>query len=255
MAKSTQLIQKIPQGRSDVSIGFEALRCYNNVAAMVVILFLLSSCKENDGGNILNSNRWESDIQAFEAYDNQVPPAEGSVLFIGSSSIMNWKTLSDDMNPVPVINRGFGGSTMSDLNYYRDRIIKNHKPKIVVVYEGDNDIAAGVSIEALIAEYENFIDYMEEEHSTVEICFISIKPSPKRIDYWPSMKTANFQLKKLIDIDSDRLCYLNIANAMLDEYGEPNKKLFLSDELHLNRQGYVIWSDVIRPKILSIYAD
>ena len=87
-------------------------------------------------------NRFEDEISAFEAADSLAMPAPGSVLFVGSSSIRFWNTLEEDMAPLPVINRGFGGSTFDDLLFYMDRIVMPYQPSAVVLYEGDNDIAS-----------------------------------------------------------------------------------------------------------------
>src|SRR6266550_4287597 len=84
-------------------------------------------------------NKWEPEIRKFEDSDRQNPPPKGAVLFIGSSSIQKWNSLADDFPGTKVINRGFGGSEIADSTVYVDRIVVPYRPKMVVLYAGDND--------------------------------------------------------------------------------------------------------------------
>ncbi len=97
--------------------------------------------------NAATDGKWENDIAAFEAADRIDPPPKDAIVFVGSSSIRLWKTLSDDFSGLPVINRGFGGSCMHDTLRYADRIVIPYRPRHVVVYAGDNDIAFGGTVE------------------------------------------------------------------------------------------------------------
>ena len=66
-----------------------------------------------------NSEKWESEIAAFEAGDRTNPPPRDCILFVGSSSIRMWSTLRHDFPGLPVVNRGFGGSQIADSNGWR----------------------------------------------------------------------------------------------------------------------------------------
>lgn len=195
-------------------------------------------------------NRWEPYIQAFETRDKADPPPQNAILFVGSSSIVYWRTLKEDMAPLTVINRGFGGSQMFELNMFRDRIVSNYKPRAIVVYEGDNDVAAGKSVDEIISEFKDFITHIDEVLGTTDIFLIAVKPSIARANMWETMKEVNVQLKKLADKNS-RVHYLDIATPMLQENGLVRQDLFVDDGLHLNEKGYEIWSNVIRPILLA----
>lgn len=197
-------------------------------------------------------NRWEPFIQAFEEGDKADPPPENAIVFAGSSSIVFWRTLKEDMAPLTVINRGFGGSQMFELNMYRDRIVTNYKPKAVVVYEGDNDVAAGKSVNEIVSQYKEFISHIDRELSTTEIYLIAVKPSIARAAMWETMKEVNSQLKKLAE-ETAKVHYLDIASPMLQENGLVKEDLFVDDGLHLNAKGYEIWTKVVRPVLLEKY--
>jgi hypothetical protein len=83
----------------------------------------------------LKSYSWAAkEIRQFEQLDKQISYPDNSILFLGSSSIRLWNTLEEDMNPFPVIKRGYGGAHFRDLIFYTDRILANHKPEIIVCF-------------------------------------------------------------------------------------------------------------------------
>ena len=197
---------------------------------------------------------WEKSIQAFEAKDAESPPPEGAVLFVGSSSIVFWRSLAEDFTPLPVINRGFGGSQMNHLNYYRDRIVHKYKPKIIVVYEGDNDIAAGLTVAQVLEDYEDFITYVEDTLPNAKVCFIAIKPSVRREALWPTMSEVNKEMHQRAG-SRDGVCFFDIGSPMLNKKGGPTPELFVSDGLHINAEGYGIWTETIRSRLLAMWAE
>ena len=197
---------------------------------------------------------WEKSIQAFEAKDAESPPPEGAVLFVGSSSIVFWRSLAEDFTPLPVINRGFGGSQMNHLNYYRDRIVHKYKPKIIVVYEGDNDIAAGLTVAQVLEDYEDFITYVEDTLPNAKVCFIAIKPSVRREALWPTMSEVNKEMHQRAG-SRDGVCFCDIGSPMLNKKGGPTPELFVSDGLHINAEGYGIWTETIRSRLLAMWAE
>ena len=197
---------------------------------------------------------WEKSIKAFEAKDAESPPPKGAVLFVGSSSIVFWRSLAEDLAPIPVINRGFGGSQMNHLNYYRNRIVHKYKPKIIVVYEGDNDIAAGLTAGQVLEDYEDFIAYVEDTLPNAKVCFIAIKPSVRREALWPTMSEVNQEMRQRAETQAN-LCFFDIGPPMLSETGGPRSELFVSDGLHLNSEGYKIWTAAIRSRLLAMWAE
>jgi hypothetical protein len=60
-----------------------------------------------------------------------------------ASGFRLWHTVAADMAPIPVINRGFGGSQLTDIRRYAARIVSTYEPRIVVVYAGKNDLHIG----------------------------------------------------------------------------------------------------------------
>ncbi|MBI3852611.1 MAG: hypothetical protein HY298_20330 [Verrucomicrobia bacterium] len=191
-------------------------------------------------------SKWEADIQAFEASDRTNPPPKGAILFVGSSSIRLWKTLAQDFTGHRVINRGFGGSQLADSVTFAERIVIPYRPKVVLLYAGDNDIAAGKPPEHVLADFKSFVQKVQATLPATRIAYISIKPSLARWRLVEKMKAAN-QLIEAYSRKNEKLMFIDVFAPMLGSDGEPRKELFASDGLHLNTEGYKLWTSVIKP--------
>ncbi|NLH17476.1 MAG: hypothetical protein GX455_12945 [Phycisphaerae bacterium] len=190
-------------------------------------------------------SKWEKDIQAFEQWDRKNSfPAE-AVLFIGSSSIRMWET-HQCFPDLPVINRGFGGSQISEITPFVDRIVLPYRPRAIVFYAGDNDIAAGKSPQTIADDFRDFVRRVREKLADAPIYFLSIKPSQSRWSMWVNASKANDLIRDLCRTNPG-LHYVDLAHCLLQENGTPNPIFFLPDNLHLNAQGYTLWSQILAP--------
>ncbi len=188
---------------------------------------------------------WEKAILAFERQDRVTPPPQGAVLFVGSSTIRLWDT--NTMFPdLDTINRGFGGSTYADVLLYADRIILPYKPKTIVLYAGDNDIAAGKSPEQVLADLKALIRKTRQTLPQTRIVILSIKLSNARWKLRDKMLKVNSMMQDLAKRDP-KITYADLGKLLLDADGRPRPELFLKDGLHLNPSGYGIWAAALGP--------
>lgn len=192
--------------------------------------------------------KWEPAIKQFEAADKANPPPKDAALFIGSSSILKWTTLAKDFPDTKVINRGFGGSDLSDSTAFVDRIVAPYKPRIIFLYAGDNDLANGKSAELVIEEFKEFVKIVRTYLPKTRIGFISIKPSPSRAALKPKAIAANDGIKAHIATDPT-LFYVDVFTPMLDQNGAARPELFGPDMLHMNEKGYAIWKEAVAPLV------
>lgn len=189
---------------------------------------------------------FESEIRKFREADSISFPPKGAVLFVGSSSIRMWKTLEEDFPRHKVINRGFGGSSLEDVDRYKDQVIFPYKPRQVVIYCGENDIASGASATVVFERFEKLFTSIRTALPRVSIVFISMKPSPSRIRYHEELKKANQLISDFMKTRK-RALYVDIFSLMLDKDGRPMEDLFVEDRLHMNDKGYVIWRNALEP--------
>jgi lysophospholipase L1-like esterase len=232
------------------------MRLINSKFNLLLVLGLLALVETNDrcGAAIAQPvppsqpGQFEREIKAFEALDRVRPPATNSLLFIGSSSIRLWKTLAEDMKGLPVINRGFGGSQMSDVTYFADRIVLPYRPREVIVYAGDNDLAAGKTPEQVRNDYAAFVTKVLGALPKTRITYISIKPSPSRWQLAEKIRAANSLISQFTASD-ERLDFIDVFTPLLGNDGKPRPELFVADKLHLNEIGYQVWATIIRARL------
>ncbi|MFN7139336.1 MAG: SGNH/GDSL hydrolase family protein [Limisphaerales bacterium] len=195
------------------------------------------------------SDRWLPAINAFEQSDKTNPPPRNAVLFIGSSSIRGWKTLAEDFPEHQVINRGFGGSQIEDSVAFAHRIVLPYRPRTVVFYAGDNDLAAGNTPQQVFNDFKAFVSKVHEALPQTKVVFIAIKPSPSRWHLNEKTLEANGLIERFCKSDR-RLSFADVYTPMLGTDGSPKPNLFVKDNLHMNAEGYELWTAVVKPHLV-----
>lgn len=187
---------------------------------------------------------WEPAIRAFETRDAQDPPAEHGILFVGSSSIRFWNTDKAFPNHA-ILNRGFGGSQTSDVLRYMDRIVLPYKPRLIVLYVGDNDIAAGKTPERVVRDTATFFERVHEALPDTRIVYIAIKPSLARWELVEDMRQVNARVRDMAE-NTPHIEFVDVYAPMLGPDGTPREELFIADGLHLSAEGYALWNELVR---------
>ncbi len=199
--------------------------------------------------SLAQTHRFEAEIKKFEEADKQTPPPANAVVFTGSSSIRLWDNLSDYFPGKTVLKRGFGGSDLSDVRYFADRVILRYQPKQVILYAGENDLAIGK--QTARQTYARFVDlfkYVRKQLPGVQFTFISLKFSPSRRKFWPAVDETNQRIKRFLSRRRNT-DFVDIVPVMQQPNGQPIGDLYKADSLHMTRKGYVLWGDVLRPFI------
>lgn len=219
--------------------------------ALLSIAIATSMSWASDDVEYPSPERFAEAINAFAAADEEEMPPSKAIVCTGSSSMRGWHDdIYDDLAPLTVIPRGFGGSNMNDVLYYADRIVLPYRPRAIILYEGDNDIAQGVAPAKIAQTFLDFVEKIHAELPETRVYFLSIKPSMSRWHMWSKMQEANALIKAECAED-ERLVYVDVAAGMLDEEGKPRADIFKEDQLHMNRDGYKIWRDILRPVIIK----
>ncbi len=192
---------------------------------------------------------WEETIAKFEASDRQAPVPQGGIVFIGASSIVRWDlpTYFPELGS-RAINRGFGGSLIADSLHFADRIVIPYKPRIVVLYAGDNDVETAITPEQIAASFTAFDKKVHAALPDTKIIFISIKPSLRRFAFMDKIGRAN-ALVKTYTKSRPHLDFVDIVPQMLDGAGKPRPELLVTDGLHMTAEGYKVWTAALRPHL------
>lgn len=185
-------------------------------------------------------------IEAFKAEDVQKGIGQGGILFVGSSSFTRWYHLQESFPTHTVINRGFGGSQLFDILYFFEQVVMPYRPCQIFLYEGDNDIASGMSPEEYLEDVITFVRLVEVKLPGTKISILSTKPSPARVQWQANYWKAN-QLVRNFTETKPHVQYIDVAQILYDQKGTLRPELFVEDRIHLNRKGYDIWESIITP--------
>ncbi|MBO0940039.1 hypothetical protein J2I47_26070 [Fibrella sp. HMF5335] len=212
--------------------------------AIALLLTLLSL-----SGWAQQAANYESEIAAFEAADKATPPPANPILFVGSSSIKLWPGLSEAFPGKTVLQRGFGGSEVADVIKFSPRIITPYKPRQVVLYAGDNDIAQSKKTAREV--YNNVLTLFMLVRKNVPgatFTYVSIKPSPARRQQMAVQTEANALIKNYLS-GQKNTSFVDVYTPMLNAAGQPRPELFTADSLHMNAAGYDVWKQAIAPAL------
>ncbi len=207
--------------------------------------FLIAGAPALLSGQIADpdATRFADAMDTFARYDAKNSFPADATVFVGSSSIVFWDT-GDRFPGMPLINRGFGGSQMSDLVHYVDETVLKYAPRTVVVYEGDNDTSAGKRSQQVLEDYRQFVEAVLAAQPSTRIVIMSIKPSLARWDVWPEMQASNAAIEAYASTDA-RVDFVDVGTAMLGADGLPMPELFVRDGLHMTSAGYDIWDEIL----------
>lgn len=194
-----------------------------------------------------------NEIETFKKLDSTHFPPKHAILFVGSSSFTKWTDVQDYFPGYPIINRGFGGSSLPDVIRYANDIIIPYQPKQIVIYCGENDLAGGdttVNGKLVFERFKQLFILIRKQLPKVPVAYVSMKPSPSREKLWPKMIAGNSLIKKFLG-KQNRTAFIDVYHKMFNKDGTIMKEIFIEDNLHMNAKGYAIWQKIIAPYLLK----
>lgn len=218
--------------------------------ALAVLLIALAGCSSKPLPPIPEGNKWEKELRAFEAIDATNRPPKHPIIFTGSSSIRLWKELPADFPNYPVVNRGFGGSELSDVNQFFERLVLQYRPKQVVVFAGVNDISNGKSVDRVVADLKTLRDRLHAELPKTKFVYLALALNPARWDQREKVRAVNRAAAELLATDP-RDTFLDTTSVMLGPDGNPKPDIYRDDNLHMNRKGYELWKPIVESVLLK----
>ena len=202
---------------------------------------------------VTQAQPFSNEIAAFKKQDSISFPATGKILFVGSSSFTLWKDVQDYFPTYPIINRGFGGSSLPDVTRYEQDVIFRYKPKQIIIYCGENDVAGDSTVtgEIVFERFKKLYEDIRSNLGNVPLVYVGMKPSPSRWHMRSRTIEGNNLIEKFLKKKKRNGKFLSVWNAMLDADGKPREELFIGDRLHMNKDGYKIWQALIQPLLIK----
>ena len=226
---------------------------------LIYLVFLLSNLSCSPLIKYSQSNlQFEEEVSLLESLDFEQKAGEEDLLFIGSSSIRLWDNIQVDMYPYSSVKRGYGGAHFYDLVHFSERLVKNHSPKAILIFVA-NDITGSNDFTNLVGdlsphEVKRLFRYNYKLirciHKQTPIFLIETTPTPKRWKVWKKILQANKKLERFCKQEPN-LYFISTRDKFIGADGLPIKSLFLNDELHLNFDGYKLWSSLIKSKLME----
>lgn len=199
--------------------------------------------------------RYEAAFKAFAEADRATPPARGGILFVGSSIFTQWKTVAEQMKPLPVLNRGFGGSRTADQLARFDQLVPRYAPKVLVYYCGSNDVRAGTEPpSAIFARFREFSERAQQALPDVRVVFVTITRSPDRVPRWEQVDHYNALARAYCESRAGHT-FVDINPMLVDSEGHPRLDLFKSDKLHFPAPTYELFVARLKPVLEKIWTE
>ena len=199
-------------------------------------------------------DRFADQVAKLVAEDQAHPPADGSILFIGSSIWRLWSTVAQDMAPLPVYNRAFGGSQTPDMLRHFDDLVVPHQPRIIVYYCGSNDVNAGESADAIAGRIHEFAARVGKDLPGTKMIFASINRSPDKEKRWDVVDAVNTRVRNSFTKEFAYLSYVELNPALFDAAGKARVELYLPDMLHFKPPAYVAFTEILKPALTRTWA-
>lgn len=214
------------------------------------MLLLLISITILQVGQAQDNPPFWDDVQTIKHYDQMYAPPANPILFVGSSSIRKWEDMERTFASYDVMNRGIGGAKVNDIIFYLNDIVFPYHPREIVLYVGENDIPDGATPDTVLERTKKLITGIRERLPETPITYISIKPSPSRDKYRQTVQDANSLIKEYLETQH-KITWVDVFTPMLTKDGNSRPEIFQSDMLHLNKDGYKIWKELIQPTLIK----
>jgi lysophospholipase L1-like esterase len=217
-----------------------------HLVACLAAAFVSSAAVASGQQPAAGVNRFEKDVQAYEAADRLNPPPAGAILLAGDSQFFRWKTLAQDLPDYTIINRGVDSFQTSDLITFVHRIVIPYRPRLIVLHTGGNDVTSGKTAEQILADFKTFVSEVRAALPNVPIAFTSTTPSPARWNQAAERIRTNRMIKDYVATQKN-LMFIDLWDAMLTPDGKPREDIWVEDRIHPNHDGYLIRVRIMRP--------
>ena len=196
---------------------------------------------------ILQDNNFKKEIRDLKKKINQKEDTTNMIVFYGSSTIRLWKNLQENFPKHNVLNLGFGGAFIESLEKYFETLFHFSSPKVIILYLGGNDLSLNYNASQIFEMIKCLIFKIHGKFPESQIINIGIKPSFERQKKLQTISQINHSMQEL----SSNISYLyqvDLFNGLMLD-GNIDKKYFLQDGLHLNKQGYVVLNKLLNAEL------
>ncbi len=213
--------------------------------AIVAIMLAAGALVQGAEPSSSSVHKYTAEVAKFAA---EPAPAPGGILMVGSSIFRKWTNCVQDLAPLPVRNRAFGGSRTEDQLFFFDQIVPSARAALVVWYCGSNDINGKKTPEAILQNTKEWLKRTRTALPQARILLVSVIRAPQKrtAGLLPQVDEVNKDLAKLAGAFPG-VSYIDVNPALETADGAPVAACYVSDNLHLTDEAYRRMTSVLRP--------
>lgn len=198
----------------------------------------------------VDNSTYESKAKNYEAVAEN--KENYHVMLAGSSSMENWSTSTEDLDPIVSYNHGIGGTTIEQWDTKLNaRLVYPFKPKMVVYYVGINNVInSKESKELIYSRFESLMNHTHEALPNTKIQYVLMNFIPGYPEYYNVIEYVNSHVLEFAS-NNPWLTVIDAGEGLYKQNGQPNSAYFLTDGLHMSKAGYVIWGGIIKNSIIE----
>lgn len=181
-------------------------------------------------------------------------PERGGIVFTGSSIFRFWTHLTDQMAPLPVLNRAIAGTVTQDMLARIGQLVLPYQPRIVVYYCGSNDISIGEEAAPIIERTKRFIQILHEKSPNTFFYYTSIQKAPEKRERWDVVEAVNREMERY-SRQAVNVGYIDLNPVLFDSRNNVREDLFLPDGLHFrpDSTAYPEFSRIVKPILVKAW--
>lgn len=198
----------------------------------------------------VGNSYYETKAKKYES--NSVDVENYHIALMGSSSMENWDTSTEDMSPVVTFNHGIGGTTVEEwTDKLFERLVMPYSPKAVVYYVGVNNIInSSDDGEKTATKLNQLFDKTHQYLPNAHIFYVLINKLPLYGSYQKDFDVANDSALNYEQSHAYLTC-IDAGAGLLKPNGLPHFGYFRTDGLHMSRAGYAIWGAAVKKAIID----
>ena len=181
-------------------------------------------------------------------------PQDQGIVFVGSSIFRYWTHLSEDMAPLPVLNRAIAGTVTQDMLNRMDQLVLAYHPRIVVYYCGSNDVSSGENAPAIVGRTKRFVEILRQKSPDTFFYYTAIQKAPEKRDRWDVVEAVNREMERYSH-RVEKVGFIDLNPVLFNAQGRLREELFLPDALHFrpDSTAYPEFTRIIKPILLKAW--
>ena len=185
----------------------------------------------------------------FLEFMDQPAITSNDIVMLGNSLTEGGKDWGKRLGWKNVVNRGIIGDEINGI-YDRLHQILPGKPKKIYLLSGVNDVSHHLTTDEIVARMRRLIERIQSESPATELVLQSLLPINESFKRYKNLNGKTYQIPeinaRLAELAKEKgIQFINLFPLFEQPGTNVLRKELTSDGLHLNDEGYKIWTKAI----------